>query len=395
MSLEDLIAALPGIQRRHLSPESPLPARMMAAKGLAPLPPREMVIVLCGLMLEADEKLSSAATQSLAKLPDKILLPAVGSDLPPAALSILTDSMVDRPVILEPLVLNGQTPDAAIASVAARASSSIGEIIIANQERCLRSRSIVDALRVNDEILKSSKDRLFDFLVRAGVIHDDMPETQEAFTRLSPSEMMEMSDQIALPSHVQALTEDGASAEQIADVVEPEVDDELECLDELELDVEQTKDGNEAFKELAEEDEKAVPMLKLINGLNIAQKIALAMKGNKEARSILIRDTNKMVASAAIRSPRITEQEVVQAANSRQIADDVIRFISGSRELSRSYSVKLALARNPKTPQPNAIKLLSLLRQAELRSIAKSKNVPTAISTHAKRMLQRKMGADK
>lgn len=393
MSLEALTAALPQMQRKHLAPDAPMPMRMMAAKGMAPLPPREMVIVLCGLSLDGDEKLANSARESLAKLPDRLLGPALSADLPPEALGIVSVAMLEREDMLEALALNRSTPDDALAEIADRVPGKIGEILIANQERCLRSRALVDGLRRNPEIIRSSKDRLFDFLVRAGVIYDDMSEIQEAFTRLSPSEMIQMSDSVALPKSVLALTKDGASPEEIAEAAGE--DEDLDGLEELELEVEQVKEGNDAFKEMAEENEGAVPMLKLINNLNTAQKIALAMKGNKEARAILIRDTNKMVSAATIRSPRITEQEVVQAANSRQVADDVIRYIAGSRELSRSYTVKVALAKNPKTPQPTAIKLLTLLRQAELKGIAKSKNVSSAISTQAKRMLQRKMGGGK
>ncbi|MEO1170750.1 MAG: hypothetical protein AAFX94_01700 [Myxococcota bacterium] len=393
MSLEALTEALPAPQRKHLAPDAPLPMKMMAAKGMAPLPPREMVIVLCGLTLNEDEKLKGAAEASLAKLPDKLLGPALGGNLPPAALGIVAVSMLEREEMLEPLVLNRNTPDDALATIAMQVPAKIGEILIANQERCLRSRALVDGLRKNPQIIRSSKDRLFDFLVRSGVIYDDMSEIQDAFTRLSPTEMMQMSDSVALPNAVLALTKDGVSPEEIAEAAGDEED--IEGLDELELEVEQVKEGNEAFKEMAEENEGSIPILKLINNLNTAQKIALAMKGNKEARSHLIRDTNKMVAAATIRSPRITEQEVVQAANSRQVADDVIRYIAGSRELSRSYTVKVALAKNPKTPQPTAMKLLTLLRQSELKGIAKSKNVSSAISTHAKRMLQRKLGGAK
>ena len=51
MSQQEILAVLPESQRRHVDPASPVPMRMMAAKGLAPLPPREMVLVLCGLAI--------------------------------------------------------------------------------------------------------------------------------------------------------------------------------------------------------------------------------------------------------------------------------------------------------------------------------------------------------
>ncbi len=292
MSVDILRESLPDAQRKHLAADAPLPARMLAAKGLAPLAPREMVIVLCGLSLEDDEKVAAAARESLASLPEKIVAPALATELPVPALDRLARSFRDRDTLLEPVVLNRQTPDAALAAIASEVSDAIGEILISNQERCLRSKPLVDGLRRNPRIMRSSKDRLFDFLVRSGVIHDDMPEFAEAFSRLSSSEVAEMSESVSLPLEVMALTQDG-SVGALLEGLQSELDTPAE-LESLDLAAEQVSEGNEAYAELAA-DAKNVPMLQLINGLNTAQKIALAMKGNKEARSILIRDTNKMV----------------------------------------------------------------------------------------------------
>jgi hypothetical protein len=107
---------------------------------------------------------------------------------------------------------------------------------------------------------------------------------------------------------------------------------------------------------------------------------------------MLVRDANRLVAVAAIRSPRITEGEVKSAATSRTVHDDVIRIIANSRELSRSYGVKLALAGNPKTPLPMAMKMLLLLRESDIKAMAKSKSISAAVSAQARRMLQTRGG---
>ena len=124
----------------------------------------------------------------------------------------------------------------------------------------------------------------------------------------------------------------------------------------------------------------------------MAQKVALALKGNREARTILIRDSNRLVAGATIRSPRITEPEVVAAAQSRSVSDDVIRAIASSKEMLRSYGVKFALVNNPKTPVPIAMRLLTLLRSSDIKAVSKSRNVSTAVSRQAKRLLTQKGG---
>jgi hypothetical protein len=81
---------------------------------------------------------------------------------------------------------------------------------------------------------------------------------------------------------------------------------------------------------------------------------------------------------------------VAKAASNRSVSDEVIRIISNSKELCRSYSVKVALVNNPKTPMPVAMRLLTLLRESEIKAISKSKNVSSAVSAQAKRLMATK-----
>lgn len=369
MSLEELRQALPEAQRKHLDPNGPKPARMMASKGMLPLPPREMVIVLCGLTLDEDEKIRDGAKQSLGKLPEKILGPATDADLPPVVFSILLPLLVGQDALLEKIVLNRRTPDEAIAAVAPLVSEGVAEIIAANQERCMRSRALVDAIRKNPHILKSSLDRLFDFLVRAGVLYDDMPEIAEAMARLNPAEIEQAVANVELPPEAQALLEESAESESRAEALQGAMDGETP------------------------EASARVPLLKLLTTLSVSQKISLALKGNKEARTALIRDSNRVVATAAVRSPRLTEQEIVAAAQSRQVNDEVIRIIAGSKEMTRSYGVKVALVNNPKTPVTTSMRFLTLLRMPDLKAVARSKNIPSALCNQAKRLLMNKSGS--
>jgi len=375
MSVEALLAFLPEGAKKHLDPTSPVPMRMMAAKGMVPLPPRDMVVVLCGHVLGDDEKIGPVARGTLAGLPNRLLIPAVEAGLLAEAFEILIevvhclDDAQDRHAFYEKLALVRDTPDAALATLATWAPEGVAEIIAANQERCLRSEAIVEALRHNGNILKSSLDRLFDFLVRSGVIHGDMPEYGEAMARLTPQEAAEVADNIELPPEAQRLVENSIDSEERAG---------------------EAAHALEQHKAEPEEVARRVPMLKLVNSLNVSQKIALALKGNKEARTILIRENNRLVATAVINSPRITEQEIIAAAQSKSVSDEVIRTIARSKDLSRPYMVKKALVMNPKTPLVVTTRLMTLLRTAELKTIAKSRSVPSAVAAQAKRLLLRK-----
>jgi hypothetical protein len=126
--------------------------------------------------------------------------------------------------------------------------------------------------------------------------------------------------------------------------------------------------------------------------MTIAQKIALAQKGNKTIRTHLVKDRNKLVATSAIKNPGVNEAEVVTIAGNRAVCDDVIRIISQNREWTRNYQVKLALITNPKTPLASSMRLLNSIRAGDLKNLAKSKNIPSALATAAKKLIQKRQG---
>jgi hypothetical protein len=121
--------------------------------------------------------------------------------------------------------------------------------------------------------------------------------------------------------------------------------------------------------------------------LKLYEKIRLATLGNAYCRKNLIRDPNRMVALAAIRSPRITDSEIVGAAGNRGVCDDVIRYIANQRDLTKNYQVRLALVSNPKCPVAISLKFLPVLNAEDLKTIARSKNVPGALSASARRLM--------
>jgi len=125
-----------------------------------------------------------------------------------------------------------------------------------------------------------------------------------------------------------------------------------------------------------------------IQGMSVSEKLDLARKAGKEARSILMRDTNRLVQLAVIDSPKITESEVLLIASNRQIHDEVLRHISTNREWMKNYQIKLALVNNPKTPLPIALKQMPYLKQRDLALLAKSRAVPRAIVISAQQRLR-------
>lgn len=158
-------------------------------------------------------------------------------------------------------------------------------------------------------------------------------------------------------------------------------------------------DESQFPKELIEEQEKSQnePELQKINEslygqitkMSVSEKIKLATIGNREARNILIKDSNRIILSAVINSPKMTEDDALMYASNRGLSDEVIKLLILKKEFIQNYKIKLALVMNPKTPQTISMKLMSHVLEKDLRSLAKNKNVNPLISRQAMRILSR------
>ena len=158
--------------------------------------------------------------------------------------------------------------------------------------------------------------------------------------------------------------------------------------------VEAGKDGIAVPAELlvepdTDQPEKPVPqsLYARIVAMGVHEKIKLALRGNKDARTILIRDPIRLVRRCVVQNPRITDGEVISIARNRSADEELLRMINDKREWMRNYQVRHALSTNPKTPLPVALRHVSSLTERDLRFIAKSKNVPQAVAVQARRIL--------
>lgn len=129
-------------------------------------------------------------------------------------------------------------------------------------------------------------------------------------------------------------------------------------------------------------------MLQKVQNLTVSERRLLAMRGGREVRSILLKDTNKQIILAVLDNPKITESEIEIFAHSRSIPDDALRAITKNRDWMKNYGVLLAVITNPKTPPGIAIPLLTSLKLKDLATIEKNKNVAEALRTGAKKLVQ-------
>lgn len=138
------------------------------------------------------------------------------------------------------------------------------------------------------------------------------------------------------------------------------------------------------------EDTQNINKQKMVLELGMSEKVKMAMTGDKEWRNILVKDSNKTVSSAVLRNPRITDGEILFLVQNRSSSEDVIREILLNREWLKNYAVRHALVMHPRTPLPKAIRFLSTMNDKDVRMLAKSRNVSSAIVNNCRRMIAAK-----
>jgi hypothetical protein len=136
-----------------------------------------------------------------------------------------------------------------------------------------------------------------------------------------------------------------------------------------------------------EEQESA---LQRIANLNVAKRIALAMRGTREERAILIRDPNRIVTASVLSSPKMNDTEVAAIAKMQNVSEDVLRTIAHNRAWLKNYSVVLAVVKNPKTPVALSMNLMVRLSEKDLKLLTTDRNVPDALRGQARRKITEK-----
>jgi hypothetical protein len=150
----------------------------------------------------------------------------------------------------------------------------------------------------------------------------------------------------------------------------------------------------EAAKRREAEGARKKSLLLMIKELPVGQRLALAKKGDKDARMILVRDSNEMVALEAVGSPRNTDVDILAIAMMRDISDKVLRYIAANRMYRQNRQIVMALLHNPKTPVGVSLGLgISGLSDRELLDLAKNRNIPGAVSRAAQQVLDHRKGS--
>ena len=340
------------------------PGRMMAARGLLPLPPADQVAVLYELSLDRDSGISNAARTTAAGLPEKLLAGTLANPtLDPRVLDMFGQLVADKPALFDVIAQNPTTADETMASLAERVGPREIDLIAANEQRLLRHPQIIAAMYLNRRARMSTVDRVVELAVRNQVRVPGLAAWDEVARALQATQPVSAPEVDVLFEHnVERLSgDDSALTAGDAEAI--------------------------AAEALAADADVAELETQQLNKMSLPSKIRLATLGNAFARAALIRDPVKLVALATIKSPGVTDVEAVRYASNANLGEDIIRYIATNRSWTKLYSVKLALLRNPKTPIPDAARLLPFLRERDLRTLSQSRGVSSALVAQAKKLM--------
>lgn len=148
--------------------------------------------------------------------------------------------------------------------------------------------------------------------------------------------------------------------------------------------------GMEENGKVDEDSEEFNSKYQLSMKMGIPEKIKIALIGDKEWRTLMLKDANNLVAESALKNPRITEPEILSIVKSSILSEEMLRIICRNKEWIKSYQVRKALVLNCKTPLQAALRFLATLTDKDIARLAKSKNVSTIISTQARKLFMDK-----
>jgi hypothetical protein len=338
--------------------ESALPANTMrsASKGALDVPPAEMIEIL--VYLSRTPIFGDDASLTLAVW-DEATCRAVCSD-PESPREVLDYFMQNRrPRLMPALLDNPEIPESALLEMAQEQSVESVQLLLASA-RAKASANVLHALESNPVISprQAAEIRaLLEGIAPPEVVPDEADAHLAQF-------VAEHAEEIA--------AEEGKAFELVGG---PEPEFELE--EQVTAVPPVTHAPARVIAALTKKgkDEERMSPLQKISRMRVGERVQLAMKGSREERFILIRDGSKVVSSAVLESPKVTDQEVETFASMKNVQESVLRGIAAKRKFMKMYSVVRALANNPRCPLDVQLTIIKNLLNNDLRGLSTNKNV--------------------
>jgi hypothetical protein len=322
--------------------------------------PREFILLAArGFLRNDDAEIAAAASSSLGETsPTAVAAFAANPHSAIAELESLAAGS-DDPLIVEALLRNRSLPDAVVATLAERLAPTLQDVVVTNQERILRHPEILDALLRNPQLTGDARRRALEIRT-------------EFFEKAR-----KVAERVVVPAAIQDFELEPISA-----------DDEAIMRDLIvkAVEAERALEAKAMPEPPGDLDEKKQTIWVQILMMTVSDKVQLAFKGDRTARGILIRDRNRMVSTAVLRSPRVTVSEVEGIAGMRNVEEEVLRIIGNSREWTSKYPVVWNLVRNPKAPLGVVLTLLNRLTLRDLKTLSIDRGVPEVVRVSSRRI---------
>jgi hypothetical protein len=327
--------------------------RLTAARGLLPLKPMDQVELLYLLTRDRDEEIRAQAETNLLQIkPDGLRGVLKDTSANPKVLGFY-GSRLDNAELLELILQNSATEDETMQTMVPRLPAELLEIVVINQTRVLRHVPLLVALEASKNLTGDQRRRLselrHDFKIGE---EDDEP--------------------VSIP--------EPGEADALVDFDSGPPEDEAPAPQTIEDAIATYGDGGTLSEE---EQQTHLTTIQRLVRMTVAEKMIEGIRGDREARTVLIRDRNRVVYSAVLTSPRITESEIESFASMKNVSPEVLRHIGGRRDWTKRHKVAHELVKNPLTPIAVALRLLPRLPERDLRRLTTDRNIPEAVRRQA------------
>jgi hypothetical protein len=394
---------------------SKLPSNMMqfAARGALQVSAAENIEILVYLA-KNNKVFGDLARMTLAGWDEKSSKAAAADpQTPPEVLNYLISPDNVRPALLPALLENPSVPEAPIVKLAVSAMRDTIDIML-KSARVRTLTGVIGALKSNPYLKKEEVEELR-ALARASAAPATLPKDAPAGEG-AQSVAQEPETAASAETESGDVEAGGADDETVAAFLKEHADDIaaegdkpfkpmggiVELLGEDYFPVTQSSEAPAAAAPTA----PAVPArppapvvakrenaLQKISHLNVQGRIQLALKGNKEERSLLIRDGTKIVAFAVLEAPKLSDGEVEKFASQKNVLEAVLRQIPLKRKFMKNYKIIRNLVANPRTPLDLGLTLMKNILPPDLKNIAANKDVSETIRNLALKMYKQKMEA--
>ena len=314
---------------------SPPIDKLAAASGQLDMAPEAALELLVALTEEEDSEIRLRANGTIASWTEEKLIPVLRRrGTSPEVLKYFLNQDSMRMEILPVVLCNRSTPQDAIADLAALGNMETVKVLLDNIYR-LRTNALI-ALKNNASY--------------ANLYENRFTEVEDGF--------------VFEPNLLEML------------IIEARLEDEREgnvgLTDE---EIEEHDQAIAAADATGDEEKKHQSIYQKVAKMSVSQKVQMALKGGKEERGILIRDSSKVIVRAVLGSPKVTDSEIESFSNAKNVSDEVLRIIDGTRKFMKSYSVMRNLVNNPRTPLDISLPLLNRLIITDIRGVSMNKNV--------------------